>query len=76
MTKTVAVHCSIPNGYTLRLFETRYDGYGMKHSHQINAVTIGCGVTRGIDAEFFGDWLAQNPDNSVVTSGAIYAKEE
>ncbi len=74
--ETVTLHCSHPNGVLLRLFEMRDDGLGFPYAHLVESLTVQNGVTHGVDADFFNKWIAQNADNSLVTSGAIHAAEE
>ena len=76
MPKTVTVNCGLPNGLTLRRFEMVDGPLGIKEAKFVDQITVGKGLTTGIDAAFYADWLAQNGDNEAVTGGHVSATEE
>jgi hypothetical protein len=36
-------------------------------------VVGGCGLTHGVDADFFHEWMGQNKDSDIVKNGLIFA---
>lgn len=73
---TVTINCAIPNGVTLRSFAQRQGLLGISESVFAGSVTLKHGVTPGVDSEFWDAWLAQNADNSIVTSDSISLVKE
>jgi hypothetical protein len=73
---TVTINCAIPNGVTLRRFAQRQGLLGISEAVFAGSVTLKRGFNPGIDLEFWDAWLAQNTDNSIVTSGSISIAKE
>jgi hypothetical protein len=47
----------------------RYLGQDVAHS-----IIMGTGITHGVDADFFAEWMLQNEDSDVVKKGLIFSQ--
>jgi hypothetical protein len=48
----------------------RYAGLDLPHD-----IKGGCGLTYGVDADFFAEWLRQNRDEPYVKNGLVFAQQ-
>jgi hypothetical protein len=39
-------------------------------------IVSGAGITHGVDADFFAEWLKQNADSDVVKNGFVFAQDK
>jgi hypothetical protein len=47
----------------------RWKGRDMAHE-----IRMGAGLTHGVDADFFAEWMRQNADSEVVKKGLVFAQ--
>lgn len=72
----VTVRCALSAGVVLTLHEEVQPGNHMpwptkyRPRTDVRPVTLAFGDT-AVDAGFFGEWLAQNADNDLVTKGWV-----
>lgn len=67
MAKTVNVTCSTPSGLVLSIYEKVEGEFGTQTMRRIGSpVTIGPGVTCGVDADFMAAWLEQYKDSDLA----------
>jgi hypothetical protein len=63
----------IPGSVIIKGYLDRYD---WRKTPAPPAIGGSFALTRGVDADFFAKWLAQNKDLAAVENGLIYAHEE
>lgn len=74
---TVCVTCGIPNGLQIALHQVHEGFVGQKTRVPIgDIITLQGGDNPGIDREWFGMWLEENSQLSLVTGGQISWRDE
>lgn len=67
------LHCRIPNGVILRLFEEVEGPFGVISHLVSDSVTLRFG-DNDVDPSFFSQWIAANPDHDLVKNKFIERK--